>query len=152
MRTTAIRYTGDSKQSTARLQGCSSMTSKKLPLADDVAHHARWFVACFVSAPHRSRWEHILIEKPEKSKTELHRLEHHLDSRQCIAASLDDLRHPTRGSRPGVLFRSGTVSDFPSLAEAIDNLGSFQPDAFFCDLNHTFAVLFHHDGHVWLCQ
>jgi hypothetical protein len=114
-------------------------------------HDVSWFIEHFVLPGHRPRWQHFMLEKPDKAKHGMHKFDSHHDPRRCHPTSVELLNDTQRAKR-GVLIKSDGATSAPSLKYAIDSMSGFMPDAFFCASDHSFAVAFHHDGHVWMCQ
>lgn len=122
---------------------------------DELREHLEAFVDAFVPPNRRDRWRLILIEKPERAKSDLYLLP--LDERYCreLRGNENFPQYIERfaDNKRGVFFdprRDEPVMLRPSealvqaVADYTDAICSIEPG--------KLALFFHHDCGVWLCQ
>lgn len=122
---------------------------------DLLREHLESFVDAFVPEKRRDRWRLILIEKPQRAKSEMHLLP--LDERYCrqlvgnehFPQHIEGLATAKRGvyfdpnrDEPVMLHPNEAVVQ--AVADYADAICSIEPG--------KLALFFHHDRGVWLCQ
>jgi hypothetical protein len=117
--------------------------------------HLIAFARNFISANFQGRWIHVLCERPEKARDEMHKFERHRLPVRCRLlannerdASLTDLV----GDESGVFFDGKAAARLLSLTDALELMQPYPDDALISFKPGKLAVFFHHDGGVWLCQ
>lgn len=115
----------------------------------------REFANRFVKAGSRDRWVHILCERPDKARGELHKFDRQLVAGVCRALSEPDARPENLlwllGDVPGFFFDGQGPAKMTSLRCVLDDMSPYQDDGLFSMNNGTRALFFHHDGAVWIC-
>ena len=118
--------------------------------------HLLKFAATFVRPEFRSRWVHILCERPENALVELHKFERHFDSRACSLLDPKVDRDSTLldefGDVTGVYFDGKSGAASLRLSEALDRMRPYQDDALLSLDPGKLGIFFHHDRMVWVCR
>lgn len=127
------------------------------PCADtDREVHLRAFVKSFIIEPRRDRCIHIFIESLQKAVRELHQIDRWLDlevSRKLEgSASFPRSLQNALGSARGVYFDGSSPCHLLTPAEAATLATEHSSDAILSLVPGKRALVFHHEGHVYLCE
>jgi hypothetical protein len=118
--------------------------------------HLRAFAASFIDKNYTDRWIHITIEKPEKAKYEMHKLERHLNPTYCKMMA-DVEAFPVSlaeayGSKQGVYFDGTEPAQRMTAPEAASLAEERNVDAMFSIAAGKLAIFFFHEGWAWKCE
>ena len=124
--------------------------------AEELYHHLEAFVRAFIEAPRRHRCRHVLLERPEKARLEMHNFERYLDDRYCTlldsSASFPHALAVRFGDNVGVYFDCNGKSWTVTASEAATVAESDYTDAILSlDPGRT-VLYFHHDTGTYLCR
>jgi hypothetical protein len=122
--------------------------------SEEIRAHFVGFVGSFIDEQFRARWKHILVTRPDKAKNELHRFEHHHDSRRCTrlsSAALASLLGTRMSDCKGMFFDGYELPEIKTGKQVADGLCTFAEDAIFSLVPGEQAVFISHDGFGWLC-
>ncbi len=122
--------------------------------SDTVGVHLRRFIASFILSHRRRRWEHCLIEAPQKARELLSRLPSDLDPFLCreLRGSEGFPLQLGRAYGTGVYFDGGESALHLSAAEAATLATESDADAIFSTEPGRRALCFSHHGGVWVCE
>jgi hypothetical protein len=125
-----------------------------LPL--NVGDHLRTFIAAFVHAEARSRWEHCLLEAPQKARKRLQYFRRDLDPAYCRelpgAESFPLRLAGVYGDQVGVYFDGKPPARLVTAAEAATLATEDFADALLSLQLGKRALCFDHEGGAWLCE
>ena len=118
--------------------------------------HLRAFVNSFVVRPRRDRCLHIFVECPEKAAREFHQIDSWLDRRWARelkgAASFPRALQQAFESVRGVYFDGSSPSVLLTAAQAATVATQDSSDAILSLVAGGRALVFHHEGAVYLCE
>jgi hypothetical protein len=119
-----------------------------------IKEHLLGFADAFLKPEARERWRHLLCERPDKAREELHRF----DLLHAPAACTEVERHEAAalllrryGATRGVFFDGSGPALFLDASSVLDRMSPYPIDALLSFVAGREAVFFHHDRAVWLC-
>ena len=120
----------------------------------DINLHLEAFANAFVDKKYSDRWKHILIQKPNKAKTELVKFERQLNNSRCTLIENPDINlvKTINASTLGVYFDGLENPQIISLESAINQATFNCTDALFSITPGELAILLFHEGWSWLCK
>jgi hypothetical protein len=148
---------GNAKQGKAVGEKCVPVPINSRPApATEVEVHLRGFIAAFIQPRAQSRWEHCLLEDPEKAREHLQHFHRDLDPAHCRALRGADC-FPRRlagayGDPVGVYFTGNSGAQLVTAAEAATLATGDFADALLSLVPGKRALCFDHDGGVWACE
>lgn len=123
---------------------------------DERTEHLEAFIAAFVEEHRRDRARHIMLEAPHKALDELHKLPDWVrDARASElvgSAGFPAALARRFGTRRGVYVDQSLHCACLTSAEAATWAGMKSSDAIFSMEPGVTALLFHHEGGIWLCE
>ena len=125
-----------------------------IPWNEEIHMHFSGFVNSFIKKNFRPRWEHVLLTKPDKAKNELHRFEHHNDSRKCTLldnTSLLSFLDIKISLNRGLFFDGYGLPEFQTGKEIANRFWGFTEDSIFSIEAGKKVIVISHDGYGWLC-
>ena len=121
----------------------------------DAEEHLRAFIAAFIQAPPRYRWEHCLIEAPEKAQERLGHFHIDLDPahyRYLRGAERFPLQLASVYGNPIGVFFDGKPARLVTAAEAATLATDDFSNALLSLVPGKRVLCFDHEGGVWACE
>ena len=117
--------------------------------------HLGAFVSSFIVGPRRDRCLHIFVECPDKAAREFHQIDRWLDrrwARELKGAGFPRALQKAFESVRGVYFDGSSTSVLLTAAQAATVATQDSSDAILSLVAGRRALVFHHEGAVYLCE